>query len=774
MDYIVRNTVGEKLRALKEDFLSIEKANLREIERAGRSEEGENLARLIETNALRFVREKMLTLSVLDPAMGSGHFLVNATNLISNFITEFLNGLEIEGETPTGTAYWRRWVVENCVYGVDLNPLAAELAKLSLWILSMAKEQPLSFMNHHLKCGNSLIGARLEEIGNYPFSTKEKEPKQLNMFERDPDFRTAVEDALAKSRLIASHASTSLADVEEKKTWLAEIEEDLKGYKAICDVHTDLYSEKGIDENEYRSILQKRDYEKAKNLTKFSKHFHWELEFPEIFLISLTDQWNKKQATGFDVVVGNPPYLGEKGNKEVFRSISQSPWGSIYYRRKMDLFYFFFHLALDLIKEKAQFSFITTNYYLTADGAAFLRSVLHEQATIIQLANFQGLRIFPSASGQHNIISQFMKGRRTDIDANILLSSHQGDADERLFNNIIDGKETQTEALTVAQSSLFEGEEKFIRLHGVTKKNKGFGSHTSIFEKIDRLSKPLANYTESVFMGVQTGCDVVTESLIQSAIEKGFIEKPSMKDYEVGGGIFVLSKDEIENLHLAQEEIDACIKPFYKNSEIQRFYTLPNNSRYLIYVDSSININSFPGIKKHLSHYRPLLAAREQAVTEERNWFWIRGAKRESYFYRPDYIIVPYRSKTSKFSLCHQDIFGAGDVYYVSPLKDLSTKVILGYLNSKLVFYHLYFRGKRKGEMLEYYKTPLENIPINKGLFNNEVNNQVEVLVDQVINIKKQMTSDSTEIEQEIDNLIFDLFELSQDEINKINNLIPE
>jgi hypothetical protein len=131
--------------------------------------------------------------------MGSGHFLVNATNLISNFVTEILNETGIQGSLETGTGYWRRWVVENCIYGVDLNPLAVELAKLSLWILSMAKNQPLSFLNHHLKCSNSLVGAKLDEIGNYPFPTAKKELRQLHLFERDPDFKTAVEEVIAKA-----------------------------------------------------------------------------------------------------------------------------------------------------------------------------------------------------------------------------------------------------------------------------------------------------------------------------------------------------------------------------------------------------------------------------------------------------------------------------------------------------------------------------------------------------------------------------------------------
>jgi len=319
VDYIVRNTVGEKLKALKADFKAQERINLEALAHAVDAEERADLAGLLEESALKFVREKVLTLSVLDPAMGSGHFLVNATNLISNFITKFLNNLEIEGELLTGTAHWRRWVVENCIYGVDLNPLAVELSKLSLWILSMAKDQPLSFMNHHLKCGNSLVGARLDEIGNYPFSTEKKEPRQMLMFERDPDFRAAVEDALAKSRLIASSTSTSLADVEEKKTWLAEIEEGLDGYKAICNVHTSLYFDNSLDETQYMDLVEKRNFTQAFALEKPNQYFHWELEFPEIFLGQV----------GFTSVVSNPPYDTFKENK-YFKKGSAAGTGNLF------------------------------------------------------------------------------------------------------------------------------------------------------------------------------------------------------------------------------------------------------------------------------------------------------------------------------------------------------------------------------------------------------------------------------------------------------------
>jgi len=300
VNYIVSNTVGEKLKELKQAFLAEQRPTLEAYQRAVDEDERRALSRLLEENALAFVREQVLALSVLDPAMGSGHFLVNAANLISNFVTEILNELGITSDWESGTGYWRRWVVENCIYGVDLNPLAVELAKLSLWILSMAKNQPLSFLNHHLKCGNSLVGARLEEIGNYPFSSAKKEPRQLDLFERDPDFKAAVEEAIAKNRLIAAKASASLEDVRAKKAWLEEIDQRLAGYKAICNIHTGLFFDnQGIDKNRYLMIVNHKDFLLASQLARNEKYFHWELEFPMILLIR----------KGFDCVISNPPYV---------------------------------------------------------------------------------------------------------------------------------------------------------------------------------------------------------------------------------------------------------------------------------------------------------------------------------------------------------------------------------------------------------------------------------------------------------------------------------
>jgi hypothetical protein len=118
----------------------------------------------------------VLTVNVLDPAMGSGHFLVEATEYIARFLVDY--GILPEGKTAeeADLAYWKRRVVQSCIYGVDLNPLAVELAKLSLWLITVAKDRPLSFLDHHLRPGNSLVGARLTTLQQHALRRRRLHP----------------------------------------------------------------------------------------------------------------------------------------------------------------------------------------------------------------------------------------------------------------------------------------------------------------------------------------------------------------------------------------------------------------------------------------------------------------------------------------------------------------------------------------------------------------------------------------------------------------------
>lgn len=365
VDYIVRNTVGEKLSQLRQDFLAKQKDLLSAVSKAIDQKERKALTELLEDNLKTFIKEKILKLSVLDPAMGSGHFLVNTSNFIANFITEILNECEIIETTETSTTYWRRWVVENCVYGVDVNPLAVELAKLSLWILSMSKEKPLSFLNHNLKTGNSLIGVRLDDIGKYPGKGDKKQP---SVFSDDRDFKEAVGKAISNYTRITSTDSASLDVIAEKKAWLDEIDEILKPYKLVSDMHTSIYFGNEISEWKYKELIDIKDSILADN--ELPSYFHWELEFPDLLI----------DKRGFDCIIGNPPYVA-------VNSIRDYPFIR-FTKETKNLFAFFTEIADSILLGNGYLSFIVPLSGFSVPQMKSFQSILLESAQTLYCANF--------------------------------------------------------------------------------------------------------------------------------------------------------------------------------------------------------------------------------------------------------------------------------------------------------------------------------------------------------------------------------------------------
>jgi type I restriction-modification system DNA methylase subunit len=267
----------------------------------------------------------ILSLDVLDPAMGSGHFLVEATE----YIARYLVGLGLEATAGMGSEaeldYWKRRVVQACIYGVDLNPLAVELAKLSLWLATVSKDKPLSFLDHHLRCGNSLIGARVADLGVAPVVKKprkaEEEPvEQLSLFD-DSAFVGQMRTATRFMQDIEAMASDTVEGVKEQERAYQSVVRDVtRQYRQLADLWTARYFGVEYDAAMWLGLVsyatghapaQVSQYEailkQAGTIAEDRHFFHWELEFPEVFF----DRFGGplKDRAGFDAVVGNPPWI---------------------------------------------------------------------------------------------------------------------------------------------------------------------------------------------------------------------------------------------------------------------------------------------------------------------------------------------------------------------------------------------------------------------------------------------------------------------------------
>jgi len=259
--------------------------------------------------------EAVLKLNICDPAMGSGHFLVESTIYLADEIAyhQSTRPLSDKSKDEEEIAYWRRRVVEACIYGVDLNPLAVELAKLSLWLTCISSDQPLNFLDHHLRVGNSLIGARLDQLGSLPLSKKKRgrdQDQQVIVF--GADFKKAVAETVKGIQQIEEEASRTVATVKDKeRRWNEEILPHLSPYRQIADLWTSTFFGIDIDIAEYidkaQKIVQKPDKKYEQHSRRF---FHWELEFPDVFF---NEDGSPKTNPGFDAVVGNPPWVSMKG-----------------------------------------------------------------------------------------------------------------------------------------------------------------------------------------------------------------------------------------------------------------------------------------------------------------------------------------------------------------------------------------------------------------------------------------------------------------------------
>jgi len=341
VDYIVENTVGPvaeeaarkvaELRAEADKEIRKRERLRREREKSSARDAAAEIAKLdkeIEDQKRRLL-EPYLALKILDPAMGSGHFLVGAADHLSLAMATDPNLIppeETDSENPQ--AFYKRLIVERCLYGVDLNPLAVELAKLSLWLHTVSKNKALSFLDHHLRCGNSLIGARIEDD---LMKTPPQFDERRKLMKVEHDLVSGIHEALYAGPLVAilellhkiSDIPTHDVQTEKlKETYYEELEKLREKFRAVgncwlapyfgAPVEFDQYQRAVTalrgSADEWQALADEPWFQAAQSVACQKHFFHWELEFPEVFFDKTG--FKAKDHRGFTVVIGNPPYGG--------------------------------------------------------------------------------------------------------------------------------------------------------------------------------------------------------------------------------------------------------------------------------------------------------------------------------------------------------------------------------------------------------------------------------------------------------------------------------
>lgn len=339
--------------------------------------------------------KELLDLKICDMACGSGAFLVQAARYMAERLLEAWEAVEKDasgavkitpfGEPSTGetdeqlipddsherVVYARRIVAQRCLYGVDVNPLATEMAKLSLWLLTLAKDKPFTFLDHSIRSGDSLVGiSNIEQLLRFSLS-KSTSPGPLLEQQRQ-QIENRINATVLLRRQLEELPSHSATDIERKTQMLRRADEQAIKLEYAADLlFASSWKKPGVSEAdsqlnasllEVSENLRSQDYTTEWYATESNIHlaaahiastFHWPLEFPEVF-----DQ------QGFDAIVGNPPFVGGQRisgslgiayREYLVRHLAMGKKGSA------DLCAYFFLRAASLLRPHAQLGFVATN-----------------------------------------------------------------------------------------------------------------------------------------------------------------------------------------------------------------------------------------------------------------------------------------------------------------------------------------------------------------------------------------------------------------------------
>lgn len=288
--------------------------------------------------------EQILSLKICDPAMGSGAFLVESCRYLGE---RLLEAWTREAKTPSLfseaddlTTYARRQVAERCLYGVDKNPFAVELAKLSLWLITLQRDKPFTFLDHALRCGDSLVGCSLEQITAFNWSPEgegkakkrnKKAPIQLDLFHRE--LEVSLNEALKARDRIAEMSRYDTAEANrDMRIAMLDADDALSRLRLIGDLLIGAFFSATKDKARERERKRRLDMvqmwlmdvnalgppqelaELAEETRRQLRPFHWAIEFPEVFWAGRVDPLTgerEEEPASLDGVVGNPPFMGQ-------------------------------------------------------------------------------------------------------------------------------------------------------------------------------------------------------------------------------------------------------------------------------------------------------------------------------------------------------------------------------------------------------------------------------------------------------------------------------
>ncbi|MDP2189160.1 MAG: TaqI-like C-terminal specificity domain-containing protein [Sphingobacteriaceae bacterium] len=709
------------------------------------------------------------SVKICDPAVGSGHFLVSALNemiavkndlnilqdrqgrRLKEYQVEVVNDELIvtdeEGElfeyNPRNAESQRiqetlflekQAIIENCLFGVDINPNSVKICRLRLWIellknayyKNAGELETLPNIDINIKVGNSLVS-------RFAMDADLKQALRKSKWTMD-GYRTAVatyrnaenkEQKREMEQLIASIKSdfrSEIAGNDPKIRRLQKLEYDFgllvapNMFEESAEVYGSRDNKKKAKEREAKMLAEinkiRADIEEIKSNKIYENAFEWRFEFPEVLN-------NEGDFVGFDVVIGNPPYI----RQEEFTDLK--PYLQTSYpetaQGTADLFVYFVELSMRVLKQAGEFSFIIPNKWMRAGYGKKLRAFVAKKRIEI-LIDFGDLPVFEEATTYPNIVhlnnstaGQVFKACNVQT-----LNFPQG-LNSYLNENLleIDKSDLSPEGWTLTNSEV-----------------------QRLLSKLKNTGQPLSDYVGGkIYRGVLTGLNEA----------------------------FVIDEQTKEQLIERDSKSAEIIKPFLAGRDIKRYQT-PRADKYLIFTRRGIAIEEYTAILDYLSQFRSRLEPKpknhkgEWTGRKEGTYKWYEIQDAVDYFteFEKAKIIVPAIVKAASYAFDTNGIF-SNDKTCIIPTNNLG---LIGLLNSQLIdFYLKSIASTKQNGYYEYKPVYVAQLPIVDARV-------LEQIVQEILAVKKHnLSADITALEVQIDQLVYKLYDLTEEEIKIIEGV---
>ncbi|ECL3356433.1 class I SAM-dependent DNA methyltransferase [Campylobacter coli] len=744
-------------------------------------------------------KELLNSIKICDPAVGSGHFLVSALNVMLSiydelnlFDEEFY--LEVQNDeilitnhkgefieykrpsTPKDKAHLiqqelfhtKKDIIENNLFGVDINPNSCEITKLRLWIelLKHSFYQSFDDENYHdlktlpnidinIKCGNSLVSyfETGKSLSHYP-NIKERMSKYKRIVKDYKEGFYTDKNLIAKEikNLQESFKNFCLKDKFNK-----EIKQLTNGANEYSKKYGDFLADEHHDEK-FKSFFSKnmfefsfdekvaikefanlkKEYDNIFNLE--SNHpFEWRFEFPEI----LDDDGNFK---GFDLIIGNPPYIRQEELKELKPHLAKN---YKVYKGMSDIYTYFYELGFNVLKDNGVLSYITSNKYTRAGYGEALREFLLKNVKVLEYTDLNGIKVFDSAT----------------VDTSILCFEKSKSKDNKFKYLALSNEILKTCAYDIG---LYKDFAEFSQ-NSLSKESFTFSDEntSALKAKIERIGTPLKEWQGlNIYRGILTGYN---EAFIITT--------------EKRNEILANCKDEAE-----KERTAKLIRKMLRGRDIKRYsyewaglwvifipWHFPNVEKPKTMLENEQDLKEqYPSLYKHLLSHKERLSKRNKEETGIRyEWYCLQrwGANYYQEFER-EKIGWQRITQEPSFILEKEYILLDSMAFMVANSKN-ELKYLLGFLNSSLIFYyfknigHLY---SDKGFLLS--NQYVEKFPILKiNSKNQKIADELINLVDEILKAKEQdKNANTSPLEEKINNMVYKIYNLTEEEIKIIEN----